>query len=201
MNIIFRAAMKQATIVCMMLLLLGAACNPMKIYVRKDEVANFGTYKTFAFLQRPPDERVYGSLLAENEMIYGIQEELEARGLKADTTAPDLLVSFKSKAQVSQKQVTTMPPTWGMPMWGFYDPFFWGPVIMNPWNQRQTQTITEAKGTIELFLFERSTKKLVWQGAAIGNADNPYENVRLSLRKLFDKFPLKRQKPYPKYDL
>jgi hypothetical protein len=181
--------------------LLVAACNPMKVYVRKDEAADFSKYKTFAFLQRPPDERVYGSLLAENEMIYGIQEELEARGLKADTTAPDLLVSFKSNAQVSQKQVTSVPPMWGMPMWGFYDPFFWGPAMMNPWNQRQTQTITEAKGTIELFLFERITKKPVWQGAAIGNADNPYENVRLSLQKLFSRFPLKRQRPYPKYDL
>jgi hypothetical protein len=180
----------------MMVVLLAAACNPIKVYVRRDEAAEFSSYKTFAFLQRPPDERVYGSLLAENEMIYGIQEELEARGLKADTTAPDLLISFKSNAQVSQKQVTSMPP-----MWGFYDPFFWGPAMMNPWNQRQTQTITESKGTIELFLFERTTKKPVWQGAAIGNADNPYENVRLSLQKLFKRFPLQRQKPYPRYDL
>lgn len=193
--------MKQLTIVWTIMALLVAACNPMKVYVRKDEAADFSKYKTFAFLQRPPDERVYGSLLAENEMVYGIQEELEARGLKADTTAPDLLVSFKSNAQVSQKQVTSVPPMWGMPMWGFYDPFFWGPAMMNPWNQRQTQTITEAKGTIELFLFERITKKPVWQGAAIGNADNPYENVRLSLQKLFSRFPLKRQRPYPKYDL
>lgn len=180
---------------------MAAACNPMKVYVRRDESAAFSSYQTFAFLQRPPEERVYGSLLAENEMIYGIQEELEARGLKADTTAPDLLISFKSNAQVSQKQVTNTPPMWGTPMWGFYDPFFWGPAMMNPWNQRQTQTITESKGTIELFLFERTTKKPVWQGAAIGNADNPYENVRLSLQKLFDRFPLKRQRPYPKYDL
>lgn len=193
--------MKRLTIVWTIMALLIAACNSMKVYVRKDEAADFSKYKTFAFLQRPPDERVYGSLLAENEMIYGIQEELEARGLKADTTAPDLLVSFKSNAQVSQKQVTSVPPMWGMPMWGFYDPFFWGPAMMNPWNQRQTQTITEAKGTIELFLFERITKKTVWQGAAIGNADNPYENVRLSLQKLFSRFPLKRQRPYPKYDL
>ncbi|WP_250630952.1 DUF4136 domain-containing protein [Rhodoflexus caldus] len=193
--------MKRLIILWTIIALLVAACNPMKVYVRKDEAADFSKYKTFAFLQRPPDERVYGSLLAENEMIYGIQEELEARGLKADTTAPDLLVSFKSNAQVSQKQVTSVPPMWGMPMWGFYDPFFWGPAMMNPWNQRQTQTITEAKGTIELFLFERITKKPVWQGAAIGNADNPYENVRLSLQKLFSRFPLKRQRPYPKYDL
>ncbi len=193
--------MKRLMIVWTIIALLVAACNPMKVYVRKDEAADFSKYKTFAFLQRPPDERVYGSLLAENEMIYGIQEELEARGLKADTTSPDLLVSFKSNAQVSQKQVTSVPPMWGMPMWGFYDPFFWGPAMMNPWNQRQTQTITEAKGTIELFFFERITKKPIWQGAAIGNADNPYENVRLSLQKLFSRFPLKRQKPYPKYDL
>lgn len=195
--------MKHIIIAGVIGLLLLVACSPMKVYVRKDESVDFGSYKTFAFLQRPPDERVYGSLLAENEMIYGIQEELEARGLKADTVAPDLLISFKSKAQVSQKQVTTMPipPMWAMPMWGFYDPFFWGPAMMNPWNQRQTQTITESKGTIELFIFERATKKTVWQGAAIGNADNPYENVRLSLQKLFAKFPLKRQRPYPKYDL
>ncbi|WP_448517967.1 DUF4136 domain-containing protein [Rhodoflexus sp.] len=185
-----------------LLLLIAACSSPMKVYVRKDDTVDFASYKTFAFLQRPPGERVYGSLLAENEMIYGIQEELEARGLKADTTAPDLLVSFKSNAQVSQKQVSTMPPAWGMmPMWGFYDPFFWGPGIMNPWNQRQTQIITESKGTIELFLFERTSKKPVWQGAAVGNADNPYENVRLSLQKLFRNFPLKRQRPYPRYDL
>lgn len=183
-----------------LVLLATVACSPIKVYVRKDETADFSAYKTFAFLQRPPGEKVYGSLLAENEMIYGIQEELEARGLKADTTAPDLLVSFKSKAQVSQKQVTSVPPMWGMPMWGFYDPFFWGPAMMNPWNQRQTQTITESKGTIELFFFERVSKKPVWQGAAIGNADNPYENVRQSLQKLFADFPLKRQKPYPRYD-
>ncbi|MCS6969080.1 MAG: DUF4136 domain-containing protein [Cytophagales bacterium] len=189
------------TLVVLAIGLIALSCSSIKVYVRKDENADFSQYKTFAFLQRPPEERVYGSLLAENEMIYGIQEELEARGLKADTVAPDLLISFKSKAQVSQKQITSTPPMWVTPMWGLYDPFFWGPAMMNSWTQRQTQLITEAKGTIELFFFERQSKKAVWQGAAIGNADNPYENVRRSLQKLFSKFPLKRLKPYPKYDL
>ncbi len=173
-----------------------AACSSIKVHTRTEPGVDFGQYKTYAFAPRPPGERVYGSLLAENELMYGIGDELAARGIQADTAKPDLIVAVQSSSQMSQRQVAVNPNPmlnpWAMPMWGFYDPFFWRPGLASPWwGPRQTQTVTEREGTIEVYVFDRATKKVLWQGAGVGNANDPFENVKLTVRKLFNKFPAK----------
>ena len=171
------------------------ACSPVNVHVRTEPGIDFGRYKSYAFLQRPPGERVYGSLLAENELIYGIGDEMTARGIKADPASPDLLIKVQSSSEVSQQQVTVNPMIgnpWQMPMWGYYDPLFWSG-RMSPWwgNRTQTQTVTQREGTIEIYIYDRASKQAVWQGAGIGDANDPFENVKRTVKKLFRKFPVK----------
>jgi hypothetical protein len=81
-------------------------------------------------------------------------------------------------------------------MYAFADPFFWGPGMIPPFPQA-TRTVTERQGTIEIIFFDRQEKRIVWRGVASGDANDPYENVKTSLRKLFRQFPVKPQKSTP----
>jgi hypothetical protein len=178
------------------------ACGAVRVQVKNPAPTDWSKYRSYAFIQRPPGEQVYGSLLADNELIYGLADQLAARDIVADTLQPDLLVSFRASAQWEQREVTTNQPQgwgmnpWRMPLWGFYDPFFWNSPMANPWwgAPRPTRTVAERQGTLEVYVFDRHTKQTLWQAVSEGNATDAYENVKISLKKMFAKFPVKAKR-------
>ena len=145
------------------LLLTACATDPV-IRTDFDRTADFFTYQTFGFAERPgTDTSGYASLLTQR-LERAIGRELIARGYEEAKQAPDLLVDFHARAQ-DKLRVTAVPPLlapyprdYGGYRRGFYDPWFGYDSFTD------VQSYTE--GTLSVDLIDRARRRVVWQGVA-----------------------------------
>ena len=74
-----------------------------------DRSANFAQYKTFAFVSPlGTDRNGYQTIVSQN-LKNATQREMEARGMRLDVAAPQLLVNFNATLS-EQYRVSSMPP-------------------------------------------------------------------------------------------
>ena len=94
-----------------------ASCSSVFVFTDHDSSVDFSQYKSFAYY-KPQIDEVDLSDLDKRRILKALDTTLQAKGL-IKSEAPDLLVSFETKAK--EKVYVNNFNTWG---WG------WG---WNPW--------------------------------------------------------------------
>ena len=173
------------SLVLLMSILIGCQSAP-KIHSMLDQSAQLNHYQTFGFYPTlVPKGDEYDSL-SYRYIKSAIQTEMLKKGYTF-AEEPDLWVNFN--VHVKDKiNITTAPsPSFyyhyrrGYGVWGDY------PIV----DERITQY---TQGTLNIDLIDNKTKRLLWEGVAIGRvSENTYENledkVKQAVALIFEKLP------------
>jgi len=175
-----------------LLTLAGCASAP-EVRVDYDRTVDFKSYQTFGFITPLGTDRGgYQSMLSQH-LKAATQRELEARGMRLDSSAPQLLVNFSS--QLSEKLRVYSAPGVGYYGWGggYYGyragmygawPMYGGTTVM-PYNE----------GTLNIDVVDAARKQLVWEGIVTGSVtqkqlDNVQQSIAEAVAAAFAKYPI-----------
>jgi len=146
---------------------------------------DFSQYKTYKWVQIPNVQ--YPNSILDDQIKRAIDAQLALKGLSKNEENPDLYVAYQ--AAVNQEKqwnaYSTGGSAWGWGGWG-------------GWGGMQTTTATTSTiniGTINLDLYDVTTKKQVWRGEAtktLGSGKDPRKvekNLNKAMAKLLKKYP------------
>ncbi len=169
--------MKNAIVGAVAVVLTAAVVYAQKVNVDSDPAAPFATYKTYAWVDGTPAPNP----LNEDRLHSSVDAQLALKGLRMNTTNPDLVVATHVTTKERQELIAN----------GFgYGPW-WGGGLGG------ATVETYVEGTLIVDLYDAKTKKMVWRGVATATAsDKPSKNaskMNKALDKMFEKYPLAYQ--------
>ena len=148
-----------------------------------DQGADFAKYKSYKWIEIPGGVKLDD--LTAKQLTSALDAELAKKGLtKTESADADLYVGYQV-ALSQETQVTSYDSGWGYgPRWG-------GTGI----STATTSTLTV--GSIDLDMYDRSQKQLVWRGVATktldqkAKPDKRLKNMRKAVEKLLKNYPPK----------
>lgn len=170
--------------------LLSACASGPTLRSDYDHQANFGKYRTFAFMQPlGTDKAGYTSIVTER-LKSATRQQMENRGYTFTTSNPDLLVNFNGKLQ-ERTQVVPAPPPPG-PYYG-YRAGFYGGWPGYGWGDDVYQY---TEGTLNVDLIDARQRQLVWEGVAVGEVRNlesarSEASIDQAVAQVFSQFPFR----------
>lgn len=145
------------------LLAAGCASGP-EVRADYDRTADFASYKTFAFASPLGTDRDGAQSVISLHLKTATQRELEARGMRLDSAAPQLLVNFNAalsdKLRVSSAPTVTMGVGMGRGYYGYRA----GMYTAWPLYADQTRVTQYKEGTLNIDVVDAARKQLVWEG-------------------------------------
>ncbi|HTD98741.1 MAG TPA: DUF4136 domain-containing protein [Mucilaginibacter sp.] len=175
-----------------------SACSSYNYYTAGLNKTNMSRYRSFAWI--PPEGKnnrsAAGSAMADLKIKDAAVASLSMKGLKLQTTNPDLLVTYTAKIGRGSKQVyadtyygsgygSGFYPGWGFGLgygygWGGYRPYYYG--YGQPFIYYGGSTVVDKEhykeGTIIIDLIDTHTKRVVWRGFGVGEVHkNPQKNI------------------------
>ena len=162
-------------------LALSACANLLQVRASYDRSADFTQYKTFAFLSPLATDRDgYQSLISQS-LKAATQREMDARGLRIDNSAPQLLINFNA-ALIDKTRVSTSPVLVSGGL-GFYGGGFYGyrRGVYTLWPQYVEQTVVfnYKEGTLNIDVIDATRKQLVWEGVVTDSSVTQQEMADL----------------------
>ena len=175
----------------MVLLAVGASgCASDPIRADYDRSADFGSYRTYNFMDGAgPDEGGYQSLFTQY-MIAAIDKEMESRGYtKSDD--PDLLVNFNAIIR-EKTDIRTTPAPPPMGYYGYRGAYYGGWAGYGYATETHVSQYTE--GTFNIDLVDAKRMRLVWEGVGVGRVtekklQNLEQAVNEGVPRFFEKYP------------
>jgi hypothetical protein len=146
---------------------------------------DFSKYKTYKWVQIPNVQ--YPNSILDDQIKRAIDSQLALKGLTKTEDNPDLYVAYQ--VAVNQEKQWNSYSTGG-DMWG------WGG--WRGWGGMSTTTTTSSTiniGTLNLDLYDVSTKKQIWRGEVsktLGSGKDPRKvekNLNKAMAKLLKKYP------------
>lgn len=138
--------------------------TPPEVTTRYDQSVDFSAYRTFAFFEPLAVETAGYEPVVAKTMKAAARAEMEKRGYVYAETGADLLINLSAKLakQLEVKPVESVaPPVYFTFRQGYY----------SDWSAESQSEVTEyTEGTINVDLIEAKSKKLVWEGVAVGRA-------------------------------
>jgi hypothetical protein len=174
-------------LVCIALLfacLVSCASGPT-IHSNADPAADFSRYKTFAFMDEVESKQRYDSFAA-TYIKAAVTREMQARGFQHNDN-PELVVNFH--VQSKEKLDVNQTPYAG----GYYGyrggAYGWGSGVYT-----STYVDSYTEGTLNVDIVDRSQRKLLWEGIAVGRITDRVKNnlqgtVDKVVQQIFQRFP------------
>ena len=160
--------------------LLCATAVAQKVNVDWDRGEDFSRFKTYAWQKSPHPAKGFW----DERIVQGINQQLQAKGLKEVQSDPDLWVVYTSHVE-DQKQVVGTGYNYG-PGW------YWGPWWGGPTTTTYTTFITR-EGTLVVELADAKNHELEWRGSVTDtikdNSDKNIKNLDKAIAKLFKNYP------------
>jgi hypothetical protein len=188
--------MKKLAVLAVALFVLGATAafaQDVRYDYAKD--ANFSQYKTYKWVQIKGADQL--DQLTANRIQAAIDGQLAAKGLtKTDADDADLYIGYQT-AVGTEKQYTSYNTGWGYgPGWGnrWYRPG--GAMTTTTYGS----TTTVYVGQLDLSIYDRAAKQLVWHGVVTKTLDpkakpeKKEKNINKAVQKLLQNFPPKTKK-------
>jgi hypothetical protein len=151
------------------LLILTWACNPVKVYMEKNEIASVDNYRTFLVINEFYDKNAFNSPVLEENLNHRLTEGLKRFGLELDEKQPDLIVRYNTILTDKKKEVNTMPMSpWG---WGM-NPWMWGPWGM-PGGRGGYRVEKYDLGELVVDFIDTRKDKVVMRISAVGEINKP----------------------------
>jgi hypothetical protein len=171
----------------------------LKVQASKADPSEFKNYKTYAWiapgdtaLNTRRDDKIYAGAIQD-----AADKELAKKGLKVDTQNPDVVFMFDTK--IDEKVAYRAAPTSSNAAFGFggynygYNGtgYYYG--YGNPMSGLETTSKLVNEGTLTYFMYDRATRKLVWQGWAakeISKKTNIGSTIKRATTFIFAKLPI-----------
>jgi len=173
-----------------LLVLAGCASVP-NVRAEFDRSADFASYKTFGFASPLGTDRDGYQSIVSQQLKRATQRELEARGLRLDTNAPQLLINFNA-ALTEKLRVTTVPTTAvGVGYYGYRRGLY------GAWPTYVDQTVVSQynEGTLNIDVIDAARKQLVWESVVSDSVtqkqlDNLPAAIDSAVAAAFAKYPV-----------
>lgn len=183
-------------VVASAMLILGGCASAPEVRSAFDRSADFTQYKTFAFVSPLGTDRGGYQSIVSQELKADTQREMEARGMRLDTRAPQLLINFNAELNDKVRVSTRPAPTFGMGM-GMGGYYGYRAGIYSAWPMYADQTVvTQYKeGTLNIDVVDAARKQLVWEGVVTGSVtekdlDNLPAAINTAVLAAFAKYPI-----------
>lgn len=163
-----------------LLVCLGTAALAQDVHFDYDRSANFGSYKTYQWVDMKPVQP--GDQLLDKDIKRAVDEQLAGKGLRRVDSDGDLLVGYQ--AAISQEKQFD-GAGWFPRGWGGFD----------NWASARMTTSTIEVGTLVIGLFDPANKQLIWRGSASKtleikkDPDKNYRTLEKAMNKLFRNYP------------
>jgi hypothetical protein len=167
----------------------GCATGP-QVQVEMDKSADFSQFKTFAFVSPLGTDRSGYQTLVSGQLKASAQRELEARGLRYDAAAPQLLINFN--ASLSEKLRVSPSAGLGIGYYGYRGGLY------APWPYyRDMNSVSQyTEGTLNIDVVDAARKQMVWEGVVTGSVpdhlspEQAEAAINRALAAAFVKFPV-----------
>lgn len=143
-----------------------SGCNNKLFHYNTLRETDFKEFETFAFLPNPDTTEydLYDSEIIHYRSMVEIQNELNSRGYRMDTTNPDLLVSVNPLFQgISENPYNNWPTNYGGPGHLMY---YRGLTKLPNVNGSDYSEIEYTRGTLMVDVFVNGTLQLVYRAWA-----------------------------------
>lgn len=172
--------MKIFKLVPVLLLLVFASCNSVRVASDYDTQVDFSQYDSFAFY-KPGIDQAEISDLDKKRILRAIEAEMLEKGF-VKSENPDLLVSIFTK---TEDNVNIYRNNIGFGYgWG------WSPWY---WNTGFNTVNTTTEGTLYIDLIDAENKELVWQGmgtaALTQDVERKQERINEIVDEILEKYP------------
>jgi hypothetical protein len=168
------------------LLLCAAYAAAQDVHYNYLQGTDFSKYKTYKWVQVPGVQ--YPNQILDGQIKQAVEAQLSMKGLaRTESDDPDLYVTYQAAID-KEKQWNSFSSgggSWGYGRWG-------------GWGGMETTTTTSSTilvGTLNLDIYDVSTKQQIWRGEAtktVKQQKNPQK-----LQKNLDKAMAKLLKNYP----
>ena len=178
-------------------ILLAACASSPTIESDYDHSIDFSQYKTYAFfnpmgIENPNYSSIYGSIFRT-----AISNEMESRGYVVSDN-PDLMINVSGRLQDKTKVTTTSDPYMGGGYYGYRRGAYgtWGGYGYGT----QTHVSNYTEGTINVDMVDRTEKRMVWEGVAVGRVndkntpDETRANIHAGIKEMFANYPFRASK-------
>ena len=176
------------------LLALGGCATEPDVRVDYDRTANFSAYQTFAFASPLGTDRGGYQTIVSQHLKAATQREMEARGMRLDPAAPQLLVNFS--AALSDKLRVSRMPTVTMGYYGYRG----GLHSVWPLYADQTAVSQYREGTLNIDVVDAARKQLVWESVVTDSVTQHMQDdvpaaVDAAVKAAFARYPVPRPAP------
>ena len=175
-------------------LLIASCASKPTIQTDYDHTIDFSQYKTYAFfnpmgIENPNYSSIYGSIFRE-----AISREMESRGYtKSDN--PDLMINVSGRLQDKTKVTTTSDPYMSGGYYGYRRGAYgaWGGYGYGT----QTHVSQYTEGTVNVDMVDRTLKRMVWEGVAVGRVnekrtnEESRTNINAGIQEMFAGYPFR----------
>ncbi|MGH8223658.1 MAG: DUF4136 domain-containing protein [Woeseiaceae bacterium] len=179
-----------------LVVMLSACASAPSIRSDYDKTADFGAYRTYAFIEGAgSDDSQYQSLFTRY-MKAAVSAEMDKRGYSlADN--PDLLINFNAIFREKTKVTQSAAPVGD---YGDRDRFY------DPWygygDGTQTNISQYTEGTVSIDIVDARRKQLVWEAAAIGRftedkPENLEQTIQNRVPEMFARYPFRAAQSEP----
>jgi hypothetical protein len=169
----------------LLLLLATLPASAQKTNVDWDRSTDFSQFHTYAWQKSPHPAKG----LWDQRVIDGVNQQLQAKGLKEVQSDPDLWVVYTTHIK-DQKQVVGTGYNYG-PGWG------WGPWWGGGPTTTTYNTYITKEGTLVVELANAKNQELEWRGSVTDtvsdNSNKNINNLNKGIAKLFKGYPPKQQ--------
>jgi len=178
----------------------GCAIGP-EVHADYDRATDFTKYKTFGFASPLGTDKAGHKSIVSQHLKAATQRELEARGVRFVTSAPQLLVNFNASLDEKTSVTTISTPTSPIPPLGYglnngYYDYRIGLYSAWPLYRDETIVTNYKEGTLNIDIVDAARKQLVWEGVVTDSnvTQKELDNVQLAVDKsvaaAFSKFPV-----------
>lgn len=163
-------------------LVLTACASTPSVNIDSDPAVKFSEYRSYSWLSEPK----FGSPLLQQRLVDGINQRMQAKGLKLVQNG-DIAITANIATQQKQS-LTTFYDTPAYAGWG------WRGMGMGPGMGTATTTVdTYDVGTLVVDMFDTASKRAIWRGVATATVPDTQEKVSTlleqSLDKMFAQYP------------
>jgi hypothetical protein len=174
-------------------LLQGCASKP-DIRSDYDRGADFGKYHSFDFVTPLATDKMGYSSLITQQLKTSVAAQMQQRGYQLDSAQPDLLVNFSGKLQDKQEIQSSASMGYYGYRGGYYGAW--------PGYSNDVYTVNYTMGTLNVDIVDARTKRMVWEGVAIGEVTQKHrENREATIDKavggIFAKYPFQAGSAQP----
>jgi hypothetical protein len=151
-----------------------------------DKTIDFSRYKSYAL----KDGTKVGQPLIDNRIVAAMEEQLKAKGLTRNDSAPDIVVVYHV-AFDKQKDITTFS-SGGYGGYGYG----WG----GGWGTTDVRVNEILVGTLVIDIADSGKKEVVWRGMGVKEVDTQAKaekrdkNITSAVTKIFKNYPPPQKK-------